>query len=532
MFLWLAIIHDGESITQLPNVWTIALRHGSIFAGVAVATMIAALAIRHNDLHFVQSFQKSSHVSLRPTLLFIFIHVASMAAFFYVLAHTLQEPELVQNGGLARLAVWLFSGVLSVVALLRGVIGPSFLQVLRGYSSVFRTAGLVSVFSGVGAALIVPQWPLLAVPTLRLSSILLDVFFGGVDVFPEDAIITFDGFSVRINQACSGISGMSLIAAILIPYLIVFRKDMRFPQAFLILPAGAIISFLANSVRIAALLYIGARVDPELAVGSFHSMSGWIFFSCVSIGIMWGTQRIKWLYKSGPVQAAAVPEVSKSWPGDPVTVHLLPFMLWLALGMLAASVTIVDVDPFYPVRVVLLFALLWLFRRRFESIGLFFGDPGAGRAVFASASLGLGVALLWIMLSPHTTPEERDMPTSLQAMAPAVLAIWIVARLVGTVLIVPIIEELAFRGYLQRLLVSPRNFDKVPQRKVTPLALFGSAVAFGLMHQAILAGIIAGAAFSVATMLRGRLGDAILAHAVANVVLSGCVLVLGRWELW
>jgi len=38
--------------------------------------------------------------------------------------------------------------------------------------------------------------------------------------------------------------------------------------------------------------------------------------------------------------------------------------------------------------------------------------------------------------------------------------------------------------------------------------------------------------FAVAWMRRGRLGDAILAHALANACIAVAVLGFGRWDLW
>ena len=47
-----------------------------------------------------------------------------------------------------------------------------------------------------------------------------------------------------------------------------------------------------------------------------------------------------------------------------------------------------------------------------------------------------------------------------------------------------------------------------------------------------LAGIVAGMLYALAMRWRGRLGDAVVAHAVTNGLLAVWVLVFGRWELW
>jgi membrane protease YdiL (CAAX protease family) len=57
-------------------------------------------------------------------------------------------------------------------------------------------------------------------------------------------------------------------------------------------------------------------------------------------------------------------------------------------------------------------------------------------------------------------------------------------------------------------------------------------VAFGAMHDGLLLGTMAGAAFAYARSWRGRLSDAVLAHAVANAGAAIAVLGFGRWGLW
>lgn len=108
--------------------------------------------------------------------------------------------------------------------------------------------------------------------------------------------------------------------------------------------------------------------------------------------------------------------------------------------------------------------------------------------------------------------------------------VWLGFRLVGSILIVPVIEELAFRGYLQRRLISA-DFTKARYDWHWPAALI-SAAAFALLHSNWIAGLLAGLAFSFAASRRGKLSDAVLAHATANLLVGVAVLGAGRWDLW
>ena len=96
----------------------------------------------------------------------------------------------------------------------------------------------------------------------------------------------------------------------------------------------------------------------------------------------------------------------------------------------------------------------------------------------------------------------------------------------------PIAEELAFRGFLMRRLIAT-DFDLVPFPRVTLLALSISSAFFGVLHAGhILAGILAGFLFGLVAMRRDRIGDAVAAHAVANALIGGYVLIFGVWHLW
>jgi membrane protease YdiL (CAAX protease family) len=47
-----------------------------------------------------------------------------------------------------------------------------------------------------------------------------------------------------------------------------------------------------------------------------------------------------------------------------------------------------------------------------------------------------------------------------------------------------------------------------------------------------LAGTIAGLLYAAVFLRRGRIGDAVVAHATTNALLAGYVLLWGKWSLW
>jgi CAAX prenyl protease-like protein len=124
------------------------------------------------------------------------------------------------------------------------------------------------------------------------------------------------------------------------------------------------------------------------------------------------------------------------------------------------------------------------------------------------------------------------MPPQL-AIAPAAVTFgWLTLRVLAAVVTVPIAEELAFRGFLLRRFISS-DFDAVSLRRFSWLALLASSLIFGLLHgKQWISGSLAGAIYALTVIRRGRLGNAVVAHATTNALLAIDVLVFHHWELW
>jgi len=109
--------------------------------------------------------------------------------------------------------------------------------------------------------------------------------------------------------------------------------------------------------------------------------------------------------------------------------------------------------------------------------------------------------------------------------------IFIVIRIVGSTLIVPPLEEVFFRSFLYRYLTNP-DFQSVPlgQFRWTPFLVTGAV--FALEHSQWLAGLLCGFAYQGLVCRTRRLGDAMTAHAVTNLLLGLWVVWKGAWNFW
>jgi CAAX prenyl protease-like protein len=209
---------------------------------------------------------------------------------------------------------------------------------------------------------------------------------------------------------------------------------------------------------------------------------------------------------------------------DATGAYLLPFLAILAAAMISRAAS-GSFEWLYPLRLFTAGAVLWWNRKQYRKLDWRFGWPaiGVGAAVFA----------MWIVIDRVATAHANGGTVSgLVAGHGAAWVTWLVLRTVGAVITVPIAEELAFRGYLLRRLVSA-DFERVSFGGVTWLALAVSSLAFGAMHGARwFAGAVAGLLYALVLRKRGRIGEAVAAHALTNALLAIWVISRGEWRLW
>ena len=351
--------------------------------------------------------------------------------------------------------------------------------------------------------------------TLALVAMMLRPFVAALVVDPSTMMIGTPAFHQEIAPQCSGYEGMGLILAFSSAWLWFFRRQWRFPHALLLIPAGVALIWIANAARIAGLILIGNAGAERIALGGFHSQAGWMAFNAVAIGICVLARRIPAL-----VHPDHAPTAKATAADNPTVPYLMPFLAILAAAMISRAMS-ADFEWFYALRVVAAAGALWYFRRSYRDLDLRFGWTGA--------AAGLVVFAIWMAFEKTT---HSAAPAALMQASSAARIAWVTVRILGAVIIVPIAEELAFRGFLLRRLQSS-DFESVGWKTFAWAPFLISAVAFGLLHgERWLAGTIAGAIFALAQLRRGRIGDAIAAHSVANILVAAWVLLAGDWQLW
>jgi len=169
-----------------------------------------------------------------------------------------------------------------------------------------------------------------------------------------------------------------------------------------------------------------------------------------------------------------------SWEG--VVVGVLVFAMW------------VGIDPYYPKQDELLFKLG------------FGKNPTEQPVVIWNpfAAFGAGSVMGWM---------------------------FVVVRTVGSTALVPMLEEVFYRSFLYRYLISP-EFERVSLNRMHAVSMAMTAGIFAFTHHQWLAGILCGLAYQGLVIRKNRLGDAMTAHAVTNFLLAVWVVARGDWKFW
>lgn len=133
----------------------------------------------------------------------------------------------------------------------------------------------------------------------------------------------------------------------------------------------------------------------------------------------------------------------------------------------------------------------------------------------------------WLFENALTGRAASSIPMELRS------DVLLLALRAGTsVLLVPILEELFWRGWLMRWLVRPR-FHTVPLGTYTATSFWTVALLFASEHGPYWeVGLAAGIAFNWWLVRTRNLADCILAHASANACLAAWVLLGGHWQFW
>jgi hypothetical protein len=218
--------------------------------------------------------------------------------------------------------------------------------------------------------------------------------------------------------------------------------------------------------------------------------------------------------------------------------YLAPFLVFLAFLFFAEVVQKIGegyahwalAQPQYwvfPLQTFVCAIVLWKMRHRVEF------RPLAG---FGFATL-IGLLALAIWISPQLL---FNFPPRTEGFRPDFFGAsgwpyWanLTLRLIRIAIVVPFVEELFWRGFLLRRLVS-EDFTSVPFGTFTWRSFLISSLGFCLEHRPPdwPAAILTGALFNLVAYRTRSLAACVLTHAVTNLALALYILRTGQWGFW
>lgn len=214
-------------------------------------------------------------------------------------------------------------------------------------------------------------------------------------------------------------------------------------------------------------------------------------------------------------------------PAVPYVLPMAVFLGFLFIQDLLAPIGSLE----FPLRVVILSAVLWVFSRQVISFRC--------ERPWASILLGVVVCALWVA-PDQLFPGYRghwlfssfgEVKTSIDAKLlgdPMVLFF----RSIRAVILVPIIEELFWRAWMMRWLIKP-EFTTVPLGAYSAQAFWIVAVLFASEHGPFWeVGLLCGIIYNWWMVKTKSLGDLILTHAVTNLCLSLFTMYTKQWQYW
>lgn len=349
-------------------------------------------------------------------------------------------------------------------------------------------------------------------PTVYVASVLGSWLGYQAVINIATSVFRVGTFEVSIADSCLGYQGIGLSLLFLSAHIYTARRELRFPNVLIVIPVALVSIWLLNAVRITLLMVIGSSWSPEIAVDGFHSAAGWLYLIVVLLASVVAINKLA-IFSKRPVTRA------RRLSDDDI--QLVPLLTLLATSLVTLLFT-GSFDWLYPVRVAVVGAVLLHYRKRF-GFGSFHINPIA-------LAIGLSVFLMWIMLVPSVPQKSAAFSTSLFSAPVWGVMGWLLIRLIGAVIVVPLAEELAFRGFLLPRLEAMFAGASLLTRQVGATLI--SSAAFGALHGSWLAGTLAGIGFAAALYHRGKLFDAVCAHLTANLILALYVLLTGQWSYW
>ena len=219
--------------------------------------------------------------------------------------------------------------------------------------------------------------------------------------------------------------------------------------------------------------------------------------------------------------------LKKFFSGSPAAARVTPFAVFLGLTVCQGQFGAASAFWFYLAKTV---AGAWLLIEVRPYV-----TEMRWKASVEAVAVGIAVFAAWVGLDPlyqkifHTGATGNPFDIFDRN---AVLAWFFIAvHLIGMTVIVPPIEEIFYRSFIYRY-IATKDFLSISPGQFLPVPFFATAIIFGLSHNEWLPGILCGMAYQWLVIRKKRLGDAMTAHAITNLLLGIWIVWRHQWHFW
>lgn len=221
---------------------------------------------------------------------------------------------------------------------------------------------------------------------------------------------------------------------------------------------------------------------------------------------------------------------------SPMAAYTVPFLIFMGGLVLASAARASGSDVFwlkhpeywiYPLQTALCAASLVFYWRQYDFVK---------RGGLLTATLA-GVVVLGVWIAPQALlgfPERTDgFDPTVFGEGTALYWTTLVARFARLVVIVPLVEEIFWRGFLMRFLVR-EDFDKAQIGQFQWKAFLLVAVFFMLVHSLAdwPAAFLCGLVYNFVAVKTGSLSACVAAHALTNLGLGIYIMATSQWGFW
>lgn len=222
-------------------------------------------------------------------------------------------------------------------------------------------------------------------------------------------------------------------------------------------------------------------------------------------------------------------------PRRKLTAYILPFAVFmgaLALASLLRSIrgSFWLQSPeywLYPLQTLICAGVLFWFWREYEFHRL--------RALLLTIGIAILVTVLWISPQAFFGFAARTDGFNPDVFAGQAGAYWgtVVFRFLRLVIIVPLVEEIFWRGFLLRYFINEK-FHTVPFGSFSWLSFGVVTAGFTFVHSSAdwAAAAVTGALYNFIAYRTKSLSSCILAHAVTNLLLGLWIMQTKQWGFW